>query len=71
MYSAHLRYLTQNILNRCPSIHIVPCNDNSAYAISHKLKSMLDVSDFKGNIFSHSLRKKLVNILELFCKVLY
>ncbi|XP_060857084.1 gephyrin [Metopolophium dirhodum] len=50
----------------CPSIHIIPCNDNSAYAISHKLKNMLKVSDFKGNIFSHSLRKNLIKFTEQF-----
>jgi len=57
-------YFTQNILNRYPSIHIVTCIDNSAYAISHKLKNMLKVSDFKGHIFMQSLCKRLVNIFE-------
>ncbi|XP_060843810.1 gephyrin isoform X1 [Rhopalosiphum padi] len=51
---------------KCPSIHIVPCNDNSAYAISHKLKNMLELADFKGNIFSHPLCKNLTKFSELF-----
>ncbi|XP_026817764.1 gephyrin [Rhopalosiphum maidis] len=51
---------------KCPSIHIVPCNDNSAYAISHKLKNMLELADFKGNIFSHPLCKNLIKFSGLF-----
>lgn len=56
-------------MNRCPSIHIVACDDNSAYAISHKLKNMLKVSDFKGNIFNQSIFKRWVNIFKLLSKV--
>ncbi|XP_025190932.1 gephyrin [Melanaphis sacchari] len=51
---------------KCPSIHIIPYNNNSAYAISHKLKNMLDLADFKGNIFSHSLCKNLTKFSEFF-----
>lgn len=54
---------------KCPSIHIIPCNDNSAYAISHKLKNMLEVADFKGNLFSQLLCKNLTNFSELFKNV--
>lgn len=51
---------------KCPSIHIIPFNDNSAYAISHKLTNMLELADFKGSIFSHALCKNSTKFPEKF-----